>query len=132
MTDLDKDFWDQLERNTLVQYEWADILTDPTGSPEFARLARRTSLGFFWEVKDDDGIEVAVFALMLDKGSREQSGWDCVPIACIESVEILKRPAKKASPRKRQKAAEEQANGTDSGSDHAGPANGTARRQWTH
>ncbi len=99
--ELNEEYWTALEQGTLCEYEWSDIQNDAVGDPDDSAVMYRRSIGWYWGIKDDErGTTVVTFALTGDpKGRHQQSGWDCLPVECVHSVEILKRPKRRRQKR---------------------------------
>lgn len=80
------------QRGDLIQVDWVDIAEDPVGDPNKAQLARRTSYGLFWEIRQDGAQEVLVTTTTVDKGIyAEQSGYCIYPFACVVKMSVIKK-----------------------------------------
>lgn len=99
------------ERGDLVQVEWVDIYEDPTGDPDDAELAFRTSIGYFWKKGGSKyGPPVTVTTTTIDDDKETVSGTStsgfCVyPDSCIIRLKIIKRAHR--APRKKMEAQDE-------------------------
>lgn len=72
--------------------EWVDILEDPKGDPNLAKLAVRKSYGLFWERRPDpSGLPCFVTTTTLDTDDATQQGYCIYPEACIRSIKVIKR-----------------------------------------
>lgn len=88
-----------LQRGDLISIDWVDIYENSVGDPNTASLARRTSYGLFWELKDDKGIPTLVTTTTVDEESS-QSGYCIYPLGCVAEVRVEKRKRRKRGPRK--------------------------------
>lgn len=86
---------EDLLRGDLISVDWVDIQEDVTSDADKASLARRHSIGFFWEIKEDKGIPVLVTTTTLDEEVEGQQGYCCYPRACIVNVKIIKAKRRK-------------------------------------
>lgn len=85
-----------LLRGDVICVEWVDILEDPKGDPDLARLAVRKSYGLFWERRaDPSGLPCFVTTTTLDSDDATQQGYCIYPEACIRSVKVIKRVRRK-------------------------------------
>lgn len=75
---------------TVLEVHWSDITEDPTGDPTKAHMVKRRSLGRMYSFGRDEGIPVLVLTLTRDADNDSQSGWFCIPLAVIHSLEIIK------------------------------------------
>jgi len=81
-------------KGDLVEVHWVDIYEDSVGDPGVATLARRISVGYFWEEKDDHGIPVVVTTTTLEKDPHS-SGYCVYPKTCVTSLRVLRRKRRK-------------------------------------
>lgn len=86
-----------LNRGDLIRVEWTDIYEDPTGNPNEAELARRTSFGLYWDVKEDvkTGVKCLVTTTTIDEHESDepQGGFCCYPLGAIAKIEVVKKGA---------------------------------------
>ena len=79
------------QRGDVVCISWVDIHEDPVGNPEAAKLARRKSVGLFWEEREDDGVPVIVTTTTKDTDGHVQSGYCVYPVGCVTLIRVLRR-----------------------------------------
>lgn len=84
----------EMSRGDLLQVDWVDIYDNCVGDPRQAHLARRTSFGLFWELKDDSGVPSLVTTTTIDKDPG-QEGFVIYPLGCLVGVKVVKRVPKK-------------------------------------
>lgn len=91
--------WEELElrrligpptQGDLVEVHWVDIYENSVGDPTTASLARRISVGYFWEEKDDNGIPALVTTTTLEEDPHV-SGFCIYPKTCVTELRILRR-----------------------------------------
>ena len=80
-------------RGDLVEICWLDINEDPSGDPDDAKLARRTTFGLFWELRSENGVRVLVTTTTVDEDDDLQSGYCIYPLACIRKIRVIRRGA---------------------------------------
>lgn len=81
------------QRGDLVCVSWCDIQEDSVGDPSKALVARRKSVGLWWEQREEpDGTGVIVTTTTKDAdGTSNQIGYCIYPVGCVTSVRILRR-----------------------------------------
>ena len=85
-----------LKRGDLLVFRWADICEDSVGDTAVAQLAIREQTGHFWETKvDETGLTIMVTCSTLDDAGPAQQGWQATPLACLLSVEVVRRRRRK-------------------------------------
>jgi hypothetical protein len=80
-------------RGDLVRVDWLDIREDPSGDPETAELARRTTFGLFWARRTDSGVRVLVTTTTVDEDHDLQSGYCIYPMSCVVKIRMVRRGA---------------------------------------
>jgi len=80
-----------LVRGDLLKVEWIDIAEDPTGDPETAALARRTSYGLFWAYTEDAGVKCLVTTTTVDSGIATSCGYCIYPESCVVKLSVVKK-----------------------------------------
>lgn len=80
-----------LLRGDLVEITWVDIYENPVGNPDEADVARRVSIGLFWERRSNgDGVPMVVTTTTTDD-NHDQAGYCCYPEGVIVGLKILKK-----------------------------------------
>lgn len=84
-------------RGDLIEVHWVDIYEDSVGDPRTAKLARRISIGYFWEKRLDGSIPVLVTTITLEQGSEDVSvsGYTVYPESCVLRVKMVRRKRRK-------------------------------------
>ena len=90
----------KLTREDLIEVSWVDICEDSVGSPDKATLARRVSVGYFFESRKDGKIQVLITSGTQDQDDHEQRGYCIYPLSVVTSVKKI-RKARKATHAKR-------------------------------
>ena len=85
----------RVRRGDLIEVAWVDIVMDPVGNPEEAKLARRKTPGRFWEQREDDGIRVLVTTATTDEDGHDQAGYYIYPQSCVVGIRLIERAAKR-------------------------------------
>lgn len=80
------------QRMDRLELVWLDIQESPTGDTKDACLAHRTTIGYFWEYKDDQGIPCLVTTTTYDLDGTHNQGWTCYPMSVILSLRKMPNP----------------------------------------
>lgn len=83
-----------LERWTIIEVSWVDIVEDNTGNAEAAYLVTRNTLGRVWELKKSEGVNVLVLTFTKDPDGPDQSGWICIPVSVIRHIDVIRKEEK--------------------------------------
>lgn len=89
---------EELQRGDLIQVIWMDVVEDPVGDPDAAKLAYRTSYGLFWAWKDSlvgKSRTLVTSNTVDDPHIMSQSGWIAYPEGMILSIKLVKKQAAK-------------------------------------
>ena len=82
-------------KGDLVEVHWHDIMEDNTGEPDKASLARRVSIGYFWEEKLDKGIPCVVTTSTVERDEIVNSGYCIYPKSNITKLSVIRRKRRK-------------------------------------
>lgn len=80
----------ELKRGDLVLVTWLDIVSSGGGDPAKADLHEWEQPGYYYGIGERSGIAVMVLSLSAaprDRAFDEQSGYICIPLACVRKVQ---------------------------------------------
>lgn len=82
-------------RGDLIEIHWYDVLEDNVGDPHTASLARRVSIGYFWEEKVDRGVPSLVTTSTVEKSEISNSGYCIYPMSLVSKINVIRRKRRK-------------------------------------
>lgn len=83
------------KRGDLIQCDWIDIVSNPTGDPATGAPIERTSYGLFWAQEERGGFDCLITTDTLDEEDHHQSGYTVYPIGAVVEITVIKRARRK-------------------------------------